>query len=113
MLNRRDFLRRASGVLVPAGVMIVSPKFGSWFTQLFRRPPGWKWDEESGSILGKEGAFVDYMDRALPDLVERIRQEIDAQYTGGMSQYIQILSVQRPSWSNASQLIRIEVPYGL
>src|SRR5690606_28859990 len=33
-------------------------------------------------VVGSEGAFIDYMARALPDLVERLRNEIDRQYIG-------------------------------
>ena len=31
-------------------------------------------------VTGSEGAFLDYMSRALPDLVERLKNEIDRQY---------------------------------
>lgn len=33
-------------------------------------------------VTGSEGAFLDYMSRALPDLVERLKNEIDRQYIG-------------------------------
>lgn len=42
--------------------------------------------EMSGDVMKKvrttEGAFVDYMERALPDLVKRVNSEVDRQYLG-------------------------------
>lgn len=56
-LNSRLFLRKLQGVVEMTG-------------DTMRR------------VTGSEGAFLDYMSRALPDLVERLRNEIDRQYIG-------------------------------
>jgi hypothetical protein len=49
-MNRREFLRRSSGVLVPAAATIFVPQFGSWFKQLFAKKPTWEWDNVNPGI---------------------------------------------------------------
>lgn len=56
-LNSRVYLRKLQGVVEMTG-------------DVMRR------------VTGSEGAFIDYMSRALPDLVERLKNEIDRQYIG-------------------------------
>lgn len=62
-ISRRQFLRRSSGVLVPAAAAIFVPQFGSWFRRSRDKPQfedlicqvelsGWEWDASSGSIWG-------------------------------------------------------------
>lgn len=56
-LNSRVYLRKLQGVVEMTG-------------DVMRR------------VTSTEGAFIDYMSRALPDLVERLKNEIDRQYIG-------------------------------
>lgn len=56
-MNSRVYLRKLQGVVEMTG-------------DVMRR------------VVGSEGAFIDYMSRALPDLVERLKNEIDRQYIG-------------------------------
>lgn len=86
-MNRRGFL---TALGVAAGGVFV-PKFGRWFRQgsgiLVRREPVIYLRKLMGpvemteeailKVAADQSAFIDYMERALPELAGRLRDEID------------------------------------
>lgn len=68
-MKRRDFIGAAAA-------SIFAPKFGKWYQQ------GSGLLTPSRTIeLVRTAAFVDYVDVALIDLTERLKRNIDAEFT--------------------------------